>query len=66
MNMADQKLENLLELSLGVSEQTREKSENLSAGYNVEERTWEVILRYTGDIGELMDRYGEVTLWWST
>lgn len=59
--MADQKLENLLELSLGVSEQTREKSENLSAGYNVEERTWEVILRYTGDISELMDRYGEVT-----
>lgn len=61
MNMADQKLENLLELSLDVSEQTREKSENLSAGYNAEERTWEVILRYTGDIAELKDRYTNIT-----
>lgn len=59
--MADQKLENLLELSRDVSEATREKSENLSAGYDPEERTWEVILRYTGDIGELIERYGEVT-----
>ena len=61
MSMADQKLENLLELSLDVSEQTREKSENLSAGYDPEERTWEVILRYTGDIAELQGRYREIT-----
>lgn len=59
--MADQKLENLLELSLDVSEPTREKSENLSAGYDPEERTWEVIIRYTGDIMELVGRYGEIT-----
>lgn len=61
MSMADQKLENLLELSLDVSEQTREKSENLSAGYDPEERTWEVILRYSGDSGELQSRYREIT-----
>lgn len=30
--MSDPKIENLLELSLDVSEDTREKSENLSAG----------------------------------
>ncbi len=61
MNMADQKLENLLELSLDVSEQTREKSENLSAGYDPEEKTWEVILRYSGSIDDLAGRYGEIT-----
>ncbi len=61
MNMADQKLENLLELSLDVSEQTREKSENLSAGYDPEEKTWEVILRYSGAVDELVSRYGAVT-----
>ena len=36
--MSDPKIENLLELSLDVSEDTREKSENLSAGYDPEEK----------------------------
>ena len=36
--MSDPKIENLLELSLDVSEVTREKSENLSAGYDPEEK----------------------------
>ena len=38
--MSDPKIENLLELSLDVSEVTREKSENLSAGYDPEEKLW--------------------------
>ncbi|MCH5266544.1 MAG: hypothetical protein J1F02_11630 [Lachnospiraceae bacterium] len=58
--MADQKIENLLELSLDIPESVREKSENLSAGYDEEERKWEVIIRYSGDITEL-DGYGRVT-----
>ena len=39
--MSDPKIENLLELSLDVSEVTREKSENLSAGYDPEEKLWQ-------------------------
>ena len=45
--MSDPKIENLLELSLDVSEGTREKSENLSAGYDPEEKLWQVIIRYS-------------------
>lgn len=55
--MADQKLENLLELSLDVDEETREKSENLQVGYNPQERRWEVILRYSGSMDRLSERY---------
>lgn len=55
--MADQKLENLLELSLDVDEETREKSENLQVGYNPQERRWEVILRYSGSMERLSERY---------
>ncbi len=45
----NQKLDNLLELSLDLPENTREKSENLSVGYNTEEDLWQVIIRYSGD-----------------
>lgn len=59
--MADQKLENLLELSLDTPEDTREKSENLSAGYDPAENEWEVIIRYSGDIQDIAGRFGRVT-----
>lgn len=55
--MADQKLENLLELSLDVDEETREKSENLQVGYDPQNRRWEVILRYSGSMEGLAERY---------
>lgn len=45
----NQKLDNLLELSLDVPESTREKSENLSAGYNTADNLWQIIVRYSGD-----------------
>ncbi|MCH5251774.1 MAG: S8 family serine peptidase [Lachnospiraceae bacterium] len=59
--MADQKIENLLELALDTPEQTREKSENLSAGYDTTDNLWEVIIRYSGDIGELDGEFTQVT-----
>lgn len=59
--MSDQKLENLLELSLDVTEQTREKSENLSAGYDEEEKIWQIIFRYSGDISNFAGDYDRVT-----
>lgn len=59
--MSDQKVENLLELSLDVTEETREKSENLSAGYDEEEKMWQVIFRYSGDISDFAGDYGRVT-----
>lgn len=59
--MSDQKVENLLELSLDVTEGTREKSENLSAGYDEEEKRWQVIFRFTGDIENFAGDYDRVT-----
>ena len=48
--MDDQKIENLLNLSLDATQQEREKSESLETGYDVQNRTWEVIVRYSGDL----------------
>ena len=59
--MSDPKIENLLELSLDVSEGTREKSENLSAGYDPEEKLWQVIIRYSGELLRLAGNYERVT-----
>lgn len=59
--MSDQKVENLLELSLDVSQETREKSENLSAGYNEEENIWQVIFRYSGELEDFIGQYDRVT-----
>ena len=59
--MSDPKIENLLELSLDVSEDTRKKSENLSAGYDPEEKLWQVIIRYSGELLQLAGNYERVT-----
>lgn len=59
--MADGKIENLLEMALDTTEAVREKSENLSAGYDKEDNQWEIILRYSGNISDLEEAYGTVT-----
>ena len=48
--MADQKLENLLNISLQATKEEREKSEELGIGYDPEQNTWELIVRYTGSL----------------
>jgi len=48
--MEDQKAENLLNLALSVPEETRERTEELNVGYDREERTWEIIVKYHGDL----------------
>lgn len=58
--MADQKLENLLNIGMQVSEEEREKSPQLSTGYNVQDKTWELIVRFTGDIKTLQEKYPEI------
>ncbi|MDO5417071.1 MAG: S8 family peptidase [Lachnospiraceae bacterium] len=53
--MEDQKLENLLNLALDATEEEREKSPELEAGYDPGERTWELIVRYSGSLEEVRD-----------
>lgn len=45
----DQKIENLLNLALDIPQEEREKSELLETGYNSSGKSWEVIVRYSGD-----------------
>lgn len=60
--MADQKIENLLNISLTVTPEEREKSPDLEVGYDEEERTWEIIVKYVGDIAVLREKYPEVSV----
>ena len=46
----DEKFENQLNLALDLSEEEREKSEDLDAGYDKETNQWEVIFRYRGTL----------------
>ena len=55
--MADQKIENLLNLAAGSTNSEKEKSENLGVGFDPQTDTWEIIVRYSGDILSLTDRY---------
>ena len=47
--MADQKIDNLLNLAMDSTEEEREKSWNLNVGYDEELRLWDVIVKYSGD-----------------
>lgn len=48
--MQNQKLENLLNLALSSTQEEREKSPQLNVGYNTEEKTWELIIKYSGNL----------------
>ncbi|PXV93350.1 subtilase family protein [Lachnotalea glycerini] len=70
--MDNQKIENLLNLALDSTNQEREKSLNLNVGYNEIENTWDIIIKYTGDIDwlqsdeidvvKLMNQYAILTV----
>lgn len=45
--MADQKLDNLLNLAMNATEEEREKSRNLNVGYDEQTRMWEIIVKYS-------------------
>lgn len=53
--MDSQKNENLLNLALDTSLAERERSLELNVGYDAEEKTWEVIVKYHGSLEELAD-----------
>lgn len=55
-NMDDQKIENLLNLALSATPEEREKSATLDVGFEPIERTWELIVRYHGDLESVLDK----------
>lgn len=53
----NEKIENLLNISLNVDEVERLKSPGLSTGYNNKTKIWEIIIKYTGDIQNILQKY---------
>ncbi len=49
---SNQKIENLLNLALDATEEEREKSLELDVGYDERDRTWDLILKYSGNLDE--------------
>ena len=54
--MDSQKNENLLNLALNTQVSERERSLELNVGFDTEEKTWEVIVKYHGSLQELTQR----------
>lgn len=50
---ANEKLDTLLQMALSLSETERGSMTNLNAGYDAANQTWELIVKYNGDINEL-------------
>lgn len=51
--MPNQKLENLLNLALEATPEERASSQELETGFNPEEQTWELIVKYSGSLDEI-------------
>lgn len=49
----NQKLEDLLQLALQTSEETRARTDELNVGFDTQTRTWELIVKYHGSLDEL-------------
>lgn len=70
--MENAKLENMLNLALNATTRERQKSLNLDVGFDWEEQTWELIVKYHGDLSslktegiqvvELMNEYAILTV----
>lgn len=70
--MADQKIDNLLNLSMDATQEEREKSLSLNVGFDEETRLWDVIVKYSGpaeglqldgiQVVPLLGEYAVVTL----
>lgn len=52
--MENQKLENLLNLALDATPEEREKSLQLNVGYQPRERVWDLIVKYSGNLSEVL------------
>ena len=56
--MKNEKVESLLSLSMEVSDEQRKKSSQLSAGYDEQDRSWEFVIKYSGNPEQLEEFWG--------
>lgn len=60
--MNDEKIDSVLNLALNVDVADREKSEDLGVGYNPVENTWELIVKYSGDLDNIRESFPSINL----
>lgn len=60
--MNNEKLENLLNLALDATPEEREKSLELNVGYDTASRSWEVIVKASGDFDTLLELFPQITV----
>ena len=58
----NEKQDNQLNIALETSLEQLEKSRELSAGYNVENDSWDLIIKYFGDIGTIEQNLYQVAM----
>lgn len=58
--MTDQKIENMLNLALDATEEERARSLELDVGYDPIDRTWELIVKYSGSLNAVRDLGADV------
>lgn len=58
----DQKIENLLNISLNATQEEREKSLNLDVGINSAENRWDIIVKHNQSIMFLEEKYPQTTV----
>ena len=57
----NQKIETLFRAALNATPQERQKSDDLAIGFFPEDDTWEVIVKYYGDLSELKEKYPKIS-----
>ena len=58
----NQKIETLFRAALNASPDEREKSSDLAIGFNASEDTWEVIVKHTGNLNSLRQKYPSILI----
>ena len=53
----NQKIENILNISLDATKEELESSESLSVGFNWQDNTWEIIVKYIGNLDDIREKY---------
>lgn len=56
----NQKIETLFRAALNATPEEREKSSDLSTGFDTSEDTWEVIVKFTGSLLDLSKKYPQI------
>lgn len=61
-NVTDAKIESMLNLAIDATEEEREKSLELNVGYLRDINSWDIIVKYNGDLENLKEKYPQTLI----